>query len=265
MWRRALHEFGSILKQSRASAGDRRHGSAGAAGWRLRLLRLLPRSRSTAGTTGTDIRSCTRPPRASVRSMSALFLGFGGRNAAQMASAWNARRAVSARRRRDRHRTRGFRRLYRHVTATAARTAPTSSCRARPIRRSPASTSIWRGACRCPPVPRSRRERRARIGRFCARYRTCSASSLPYDSVAALRRGLFEAHPHLQRIDRITPGERTDIVALASRRDGTPEKRAVLGAAIDDFYFTNPIARASAVMAECSLIAEGSAALSAAE
>ena len=88
---------------------------------------------------------------------------------------------------------------------------------------------------------------------------------LPYDSVAALRRNLFEAHPHLQRIDRITPGERTDIVALASRRDGTPEKRAVLGAAIDDFYFTNPIARASAVMAECSLIAEGSAALSAAE
>ena len=39
----------------------------------------------------------------------------------------------------------------------------------------------------------------------------------------------------------------------------------MLGAAIDDFYFTNPVARASAVMAECSLIAEGGAALSAAE
>jgi len=33
----------------------------------------------------------------------------------------------------------------------------------------------------------------------------------------------------------------------------------VLGAAIDDFYLTNPIARASAVMAECSLIAEAAA------
>jgi NADH-quinone oxidoreductase subunit G len=87
---------------------------------------------------------------------------------------------------------------------------------------------------------------------------------LPYDSVAALRQNLFQAHPHLQRIDRITPGDRADIVALASR-GGTPEKRAVLGTSIDDFYLTNPVARASAVMAECSLIAEGSGALSAAE
>jgi NADH-quinone oxidoreductase subunit G len=29
---------------------------------------------------------------------------------------------------------------------------------------------------------------------------------------------------------------------------------------IDDFYLTNPIARASAIMAECSVIAEGHAA-----
>ena len=34
---------------------------------------------------------------------------------------------------------------------------------------------------------------------------------------------------------------------------------------IDDFYMTNPIVRASAVMAECSVIAEGSAAQTAAE
>jgi NADH-quinone oxidoreductase subunit G len=35
--------------------------------------------------------------------------------------------------------------------------------------------------------------------------------------------------------------------------------------AIEDFYLTNAIARASAVMAECSVIAEGHTALSAAE
>jgi NADH-quinone oxidoreductase subunit G len=34
---------------------------------------------------------------------------------------------------------------------------------------------------------------------------------------------------------------------------------------VEDFYMTNPIARASAVMAECSVIAEGHAALTAAE
>jgi NADH-quinone oxidoreductase subunit G len=35
--------------------------------------------------------------------------------------------------------------------------------------------------------------------------------------------------------------------------------------AIDDFYLTNPIARASAVMAECSALAESRANLTAAE
>jgi len=34
---------------------------------------------------------------------------------------------------------------------------------------------------------------------------------------------------------------------------------------VSDFYFTNPIARASAVMSECSAIAEGRHGLSAAE
>ena len=44
-----------------------------------------------------------------------------------------------------------------------------------------------------------------------------------------------------------------------------PSSRAPFGAAIEDFYLTNPIARASAVMAECSVLAEGNAALTAAE
>src|SRR5437016_1713889 len=88
-------------------------------------------------------------------------------------------------------------------------------------------------------------------------------SRLPYDSLAQLRSAMFKAHPHLQRVDRIEPGKTADIAALAAR-GGTPEK-AAFGRALDDFYFTNPIARASAVMAECSLIAEGHAALTAAE
>jgi NADH-quinone oxidoreductase subunit G len=87
---------------------------------------------------------------------------------------------------------------------------------------------------------------------------------LPYDSLAQLRQALFAAHPHLQRIDQIAPGDRADVSALAVL-GGTPEKRAVFGSVVDDFYLTNPIARSSAVMAECSVIAEGHTALTAAE
>jgi NADH-quinone oxidoreductase subunit G len=87
---------------------------------------------------------------------------------------------------------------------------------------------------------------------------------LPYDSLAQLRRAMLAAHPHLARLDQIEAGSIADIRALAAR-GGAVEKRAVFGSVVDDFYLTNPIARASAVMAECSVIAEGRAALSAAE
>jgi NADH-quinone oxidoreductase subunit G len=86
---------------------------------------------------------------------------------------------------------------------------------------------------------------------------------LPYDSLAALRRAIYAAHPHMQRLGQIAPGDRTLIRSLATL-GGTIDK-APFGAAVDDFYFTNPIARASAVMSECSVIAEGRQALSAAE
>jgi NADH-quinone oxidoreductase subunit G len=86
---------------------------------------------------------------------------------------------------------------------------------------------------------------------------------LPYDSLAALRAALFKAHPHLQRIDRIAPADAADIRKLADR-GGAPD-RMPFQPAIADFYLTNPIARASAVMAECSALARGKAAASAAE
>jgi NADH-quinone oxidoreductase subunit G len=86
---------------------------------------------------------------------------------------------------------------------------------------------------------------------------------LPYDSLAQLRAALFKAHPHLARLGQIAPGDRADVSALAAL-GGTVDK-APFSQAVDDFYLTNPIARASAIMAECSIIAEGAAALSAAE
>jgi NADH-quinone oxidoreductase subunit G len=88
-------------------------------------------------------------------------------------------------------------------------------------------------------------------------------AKLPYDSLGQLRVALFKAHPHLQRIDAVEPGDPADIRKLAGR-GGTPDK-APFRAAVADFYLTNPIARASAVMAECSTMAKGVAALTAAE
>ncbi len=86
---------------------------------------------------------------------------------------------------------------------------------------------------------------------------------LPYDSLAQLRRALFKAHPHLARLDQIAPGDAADLRKLAAL-GGTPEK-APLRSSVDDFYFTNPIARASKVMVECSTIAETRPAMTAAE
>jgi NADH-quinone oxidoreductase subunit G len=86
---------------------------------------------------------------------------------------------------------------------------------------------------------------------------------LPYDSLSALRAALFKAHPHMARVDQIAPGNPADIEKLAGR-GGSPDK-APFRSPIADFYLTNPIARASATMAECSGLARGARALTAAE
>ena len=78
---------------------------------------------------------------------------------------------------------------------------------------------------------------------------------LPFDSLAALRRLLIESHPHFAELDEIAPGESTQVVALANHP--AVAMKDSFAPAIQNFYFTNPIARASAVMAECSALAQG--------
>ncbi|HEY5607254.1 MAG TPA: molybdopterin-dependent oxidoreductase, partial [Alphaproteobacteria bacterium] len=80
---------------------------------------------------------------------------------------------------------------------------------------------------------------------------------LPYDSLGALRQALFAEYPHLARIGQIMPGGPADIHQLATL--GGEADKAPFRSAIEDFYLSNPIARASAVMAECSALAEGRA------
>jgi NADH-quinone oxidoreductase subunit G len=84
---------------------------------------------------------------------------------------------------------------------------------------------------------------------------------LPFDSVGALRGALFAAHPHLAAIDTISSGDAAAVSALAGL-GGTAEKAGFVSA-VKDFYLTNPIARASAVMAQCSALASGALAMAA--
>ena len=75
---------------------------------------------------------------------------------------------------------------------------------------------------------------------------------LPFDSLGALRARLVAAHPHLDHIDAVAAG---DAAALAALPQGALSKAGFV-CAVQDFYLTNPIARASAVMAECSALAK---------
>jgi NADH-quinone oxidoreductase subunit G len=86
---------------------------------------------------------------------------------------------------------------------------------------------------------------------------------LSYDSLSQLRQALFAAYPHMQRIGQIAPGNAADLQNLAAM-GGNCDKTS-LRSSIDDFYFTNPIARCSAVMAECSALAHGRSTMTAAE
>ncbi|MGR3461133.1 MAG: molybdopterin-dependent oxidoreductase, partial [Roseovarius sp.] len=70
-------------------------------------------------------------------------------------------------------------------------------------------------------------------------------STLPWDSLAQLRQALVAEVPHLARIDEV-PENDWQPVAPAELGAGQLE------AAIADFYLTNPIARASELMAELS-------------
>jgi len=70
-------------------------------------------------------------------------------------------------------------------------------------------------------------------------------ATLPYDSMAQLRQALVAAHPHLGEIDVVAENAWQP---LPVKKPGKADFRN----AIADFYLTNPIARASSLMAELS-------------
>ena len=70
-------------------------------------------------------------------------------------------------------------------------------------------------------------------------------AQLPYDSLAQLRQALVKAHPHLGKVGQVADNEWRPL-------DAGEMSDVRLVNVVSDFYLTNPIARASQVMAELS-------------
>jgi NADH-quinone oxidoreductase subunit G len=79
---------------------------------------------------------------------------------------------------------------------------------------------------------------------------TVLGKTLPFDTAQQLRAAMFAAHPYLALLDMVVPADSAEIERLATRPAKPGKER--FGRAINDFYLTNPIARASAIMANVS-------------
>jgi NADH-quinone oxidoreductase subunit G len=77
-------------------------------------------------------------------------------------------------------------------------------------------------------------------------------AQLPFDSLIQLRSALFAAHPHLANKGDAAVADGSTISALGNA--GGSAGAAPFASPVTDFYLTNPVARASAVMAECSAL-----------
>jgi NADH-quinone oxidoreductase subunit G len=77
--------------------------------------------------------------------------------------------------------------------------------------------------------------------------------TLPYDDLGALRAAMYAAAPHLAQVGHVAPADAQATAELAKTDNGRLSD-APFKPAIDDFYLSNPIARASAVMAELSAL-----------
>jgi NADH-quinone oxidoreductase subunit G len=76
--------------------------------------------------------------------------------------------------------------------------------------------------------------------------------TLPFDSVQELRAKMFADHPHLALLDSIVPADAAAIEHLAGRPSNAGKGR--FETTVADFYLTNAIARASAIMASLSAL-----------
>jgi len=79
-----------------------------------------------------------------------------------------------------------------------------------------------------------------------------AGQTLPYDTLGALRAAMYKTTPQLARLGKVEKAP-LDAIGALTKSTGSMGSEA-LASAVRDFYLTNPIARASAVMAEMSAL-----------
>jgi len=80
---------------------------------------------------------------------------------------------------------------------------------------------------------------------------------LPYDNLDALREKLFADHPTFAGLGYAPGASGAAEFDVSTLGESGTVKAAAFENAVIDFYMTNPILRASNVMAECSALKDG--------
>ena len=87
--------------------------------------------------------------------------------------------------------------------------------------------------------------------------------SLGFDNLEHLRSAMYKSAPHLAVLDSVLPADSGALAELAKARGKMTSK--AFASPVVDFYMTNPIARASTIMADCSSLRAAQHKLAAAE
>jgi NADH-quinone oxidoreductase subunit G len=74
----------------------------------------------------------------------------------------------------------------------------------------------------------------------------------PWNTLAELRSHLYKIAPQLVRLGQVTSADPAPLSELADF--GSSYSKEPFSSAVKDFYLTNPIARASRTMGECSAL-----------
>ncbi len=81
------------------------------------------------------------------------------------------------------------------------------------------------------------------------------SATLPWNNLDELRAAMYRIAPQLARLDRLTPADAAELADLAKAQGKMSAEP--FRSTVTDFYLTNPIARASRTMAECSALKRG--------
>ncbi|MGO9545123.1 MAG: NADH-quinone oxidoreductase subunit NuoG [Rhodomicrobium sp.] len=79
-------------------------------------------------------------------------------------------------------------------------------------------------------------------------------AKLPFDNIRELRAAMYREHPHLAAIDQVKAEAFTGLLLEAGEPVALPDEP--LAPLVEDYYQTNPVARASSVMAELSALSQ---------